>query len=388
MDSTATRLLGTWIPFLAKAAIAGLALAFVITWWIGQGTEPSAEVQINMVDVDDRPKIQSYADAVRHAAPAVVNIYANKVVTRRLNPAFLNPSFQRFFGDRLPTQRQAEQSLGSGVIVSANGYILTNNHVIEGADDIQAVLSTGETVKAYIVDTNPETDLAVLKVNLEQLPAAVFTSSSNLEVGDVVLAIGNPFGIGQAVTMGIVSATGRHQLDLSTFEDFIQTDAAINSGNSGGALINTHGELVGINTAIFREGGAEGIGFAIPSDIAAKVLQWLIGNGRVVRDWLGVRSLHLRNLETSAVTLPGVQIGALIEGGPLAEAGLLDGDVLTQINGQAITGVSRLKDQIAEALPGSELEFLGVRGGNQGFRARVRLPAPNDNAPGADQTGG
>lgn len=389
MDTTSTRRISAWLPFLAKAVIAGLALAFVVNWWLPTPPSEQAAVQINMVDAATRPKVRSYADAVRAAAPAVVNIYANKVVTRRLNPAFLNPAFQRFFGDRLPTERRDEQSLGSGVIVSANGYVLTNNHVIEGADDIQAVLSTGETVQAHIVDTSPETDLAVLKINLNDLPAAVFTSSSNLEVGDVVLAIGNPFGIGQAVTMGIVSATGRHQLDLSTFEDFIQTDAAINSGNSGGALINTQGELVGINTAIFREGGAEGIGFAIPSDIAAKVLQWMIANGRVVRDWLGVKSLHMRHLETGSVTLPGVQIGALVEGGPLANAGLIDGDVLTQINGQPINGVSRLREQLAEALPAGEIEFLGVRGGNRGFRARVRLPVASVPEPSAaDQTGG
>ena len=227
----------------------------------------------------------SYASAVETAAPAVVNIYTTKVVTQRVNPLFDDPAFKQFFGDLFAPRKQLESSLGSGVIISSNGYILTNNHVIQGADEILVALRDGRSVEATVVGTDPETDLGVLSISLHDLPSITIGKSDTLRVGDVVLAIGNPYGVGQTVTLGIVSATGRSQLGINTFENFIQTDAAINPGNSGGALINAYGNLVGINSAIYSgSGGSQGIGFAIPVSIAKRVMEEILQYGHVVRE--------------------------------------------------------------------------------------------------------
>jgi len=231
----------------------------------------------------------TYADAVVIAAPAVVNLYTTKVINKPAHPLFEDPQFRRFFGDNSPKQRRMESSLGSGVIMSPEGYILTNNHVTTGADQIVVALRDGRETLARVVGSDPETDLAVLKIDLKSLPSITIGRSEGLRVGDVALAIGNPFGVGQTVTMGIISATGRNQLGLNSYEDFIQTDAAINPGNSGGALVDANGNLTGINTAIFsKSGGSQGIGFAIPVKLATEVMKSIIEHGQVIRGWLGI----------------------------------------------------------------------------------------------------
>ncbi|WP_126457210.1 Do family serine endopeptidase [Sulfuriflexus mobilis] len=310
----------------------------------------------------------SYADAVERSAAAVVNIYTAKLVTEQRNPLLNDPFFQRFFGDQLPAPRQRlETSLGSGVIMSAGGYILTNNHVIQGADEIRVALANGETPQAKVIGTDPETDLAVLKINYVKLPTVTLGQSNALRVGDVVLAIGNPFGVGQTVTLGIVSATGRSQLGINTFENFIQTDAAINPGNSGGALINALGQLVGINTAIFsKSGGSQGIGFAIPAALAKDVMQQIIENGRVVRGWLGVEAQDLTpelaesfKLEAGA----GVLIAGVLRLGPAEVAGLRPGDILTHINDVHVDSSFTLLNTIAGYKPGQSLQLHVLRAG-------------------------
>ena len=369
--------LAEWARYLLQAAILGLAIAFVVTWIMHDAPPANGEdVVIRMIEPDAAIGGLSYADAVQSAAPSVVNIYANKVVAQRLAPAGVSPAVQRFFGDRLPTRLNNVPSLGSGVIVSANGYILTNHHVVQGTDEIQVVLYNDQVASARVIGTAERYDLAVLKIEAENLPAATFTSSSQLRVGDVVLAIGNPFGIGQAVTMGIVSATGRYEKERAAFEGFIQTDAAINAGNSGGALVNTNGHLVGINTAIFRESGAEGVGFAIPSDLAAAALQRMMDDSRLVRQWLGVAELNIRNIVTPNNTVPGIELSGVAEGGTAARAGLQDADIITQFGGLQVASVSDLRDLIAAAGSSQAIEILGVRG-NQGFRTQAR-PTPAD----------
>ena len=312
----------------------------------------------------------SYADAVERSAAAVVNIYTAKLVTEQRSPLLDDPFFRRFFGDQLPAPRQRlETSLGSGVIMSPNGYILTNNHVIQGADEVRVALANGDTPLATVIGTDPETDLAVLKINYIKLPAITLGKSDALRVGDVVLAIGNPFGVGQTVTLGIVSATGRSQLGINTFENFIQTDAAINPGNSGGALINAHGQLVGINTAIFsKTGGSQGIGFAIPAALARDVMEQIIENGHVVRGWLGVEAQNLTpelaesfNLEAGA----GVVIAGVLRRGPAEEAGLRPGDILTHINDVHIDSSFTLLNTIAAHKPGETLALRILRDGKE-----------------------
>ena len=312
----------------------------------------------------------SYADAVERSAAAVVNIYTAKLVTEQRSPLLDDPFFRRFFGDQLPAPRQRlETSLGSGVIMSPNGYILTNNHVIQGADEVRVALANGDTPLATVIGTDPETDLAVLKINYIKLPSITLGNSDALRVGGVVLAIGNPFGVGQTVTLGIVSATGRSQLGINTFENFIQTDAAINPGNSGGALINAHGQLVGINTAIFsKTGGSQGIGFAIPAALARDVMEQIIENGHVVRGWLGVEAQNLTpelaesfNLEAGA----GVVIAGVLRRGPAEEAGLRPGDILTHINDVHIDSSFTLLNTIAAHKPGETLALRILRDGKE-----------------------
>jgi serine protease DegS len=275
--------------------------------------------------------------------------------------------FRRFFGNRIPEPRQRQETnLGSGVIVSTDGYILTNNHVIEGADQIRVMLPGGRELEADVVGTDPDTDLAVLRTRSGDLPVSIIGRSAGLEVGDVVLAIGNPFAVGQTVTMGIVSATGRTHLGINTFENFIQTDAAINPGNSGGALVNARGELVGINTAIFsRSGGSHGIGFAIPIDLAKGVMDQIVREGRMVRGWIGItaqdvtpqlaESFGLRDAE-------GVLVSGVMENGPADRAGLRPGDVITSVEDATIEQADDILNVIATRPPGTRITITGWRG--------------------------
>ena len=268
----------------------------------------------------------SYASAVRMAAPAVVNIYTTTLIEQPTNPFINDPFFRHFFGqDNQPSQKRMQSSLGSGVLVNSEGYILTNHHVVHNADEIRVALRDGRETFARIIGSDPESDLAVLKIELDNLPMISLASSDTLEVGDVVLAIGNPFGVGQTVTQGIVSALGRNSLGLNTYEDFIQTDAAINPGNSGGALVNPYGQLLGINTAIFtRSGGSQGIGFAIPSNLAKQIMLDLINEGFVVRGWMGIEVQEITTALAQSLqleTLQGVLVAGLLRQGPADKIG-------------------------------------------------------------------
>lgn len=314
----------------------------------------------------------SYAEAVDQAAPAVVNIYSSRIVERDQHPLMSDPFFQQFFDsqdDDAATHQRMLSSLGSGVIVSNDGYVLTNHHVINGADEIQVALRDGRETLAKVIGTDPESDLAVLRIDLEDLPVIELTDSADVAVGDVALAIGNPFGVGQTVTMGIISATGRNHLGLNAYEDFIQTDAAINPGNSGGALVNPEGALVGINTAIFsRSGGSQGIGFAIPANLAHSILDELVTQGRVIRGWLGIEAQALsRELAASfgLQTPQGVIVAGVVSGGPAAEAGLEPGDVLLAVDGQPILDARSTMSEIASIPPGTSLPLTIVRSGER-----------------------
>ncbi len=318
----------------------------------------------------------SYSRAVEAAAPAVVNIYSQKRVTEQPHPYLNDPLFRQLFGKQLAVPRQRlETSLGSGVIINQMGYILTNNHVIKDADTIQVALRDGRGVSATIVGTDPETDLAVLKVSLKNLPSITLTQTRDLRIGDVVLAIGNPFGVGQTVTMGIVSATGRSRLGLSTFENFIQTDAAINPGNSGGALINAAGQLVGINTAIYsRTGGSQGIGFAIPVNLARDVMNQILEHGYVIRGWLGVEIQAITPALAKAFRI-NQQQGAIVTGvfrnSPAAAAGVRAGDFIIRIADQPVGSIRTMRDRIASIQPGETVEILLLRN-NQLLKTQVK----------------
>ncbi len=313
------------------------------------------------------------AEAVR---PAVVNISTTSVVTMEENPhgdMFNDPFFRHFFGDQFghPGQKRKFKSsaLGSGVIVNENGYILTNNHVVKGADEIKVILYDKREFKGKVVGTDSRTDLAVVKIDAKNLPTLPFGDSGKLKTGDIVLAIGNPFGLNQTITMGIVSAVGRSNIGLADFEDFIQTDAAINPGNSGGALVNGSGELVGINTAIFStSGGYMGIGFAIPSDMAKSVMDSIIKNGKVIRGWLGVSIQTLTPELAKSLGIKETE-GALISGveseSPADKAGLKRGDLVTGMNGSKITDVIALRNMVASMAPGTKVDFKIVRSGKE-----------------------
>ena len=318
----------------------------------------------------------SYAQAVKRASPAVVNIYTSKQVIARPSPLLDSPIFRRFFGDLDQPRERTQTSLGSGVIMSAQGYVLTNYHVIENADEIEVLLADGNTVPANVLGADPETDLAVLTIEVENLPTAVISDSANLQVGDVVLAIGNPFGFGQTVTQGIISATGRDQLGINTFENFIQTDAAINPGNSGGALINAYGELVGINTAIFsKSGGSQGIGFAIPIGLASDVMSQIIEHGRVIRGWLG---LELQNISPQLAESFGLKerVGVLVAGvvrrSPAYNAGVQPGDIILLFDEKLIRDAKSIQNEIASSKPSSEIKISGLRRGKK-FDLEVKI---------------
>ncbi|WP_426689041.1 S1C family serine protease [Rhodanobacter ginsengiterrae] len=358
--------------FIARFAILGLAMAFVVgLFWPGSGERLRAhfglaatpEPTVSQPHVGNGPV--SYADAVAAAAPSVVNIYANKIVTEQAVRMYDNPVLQQLFGGQPTTYQHREQTLGSGVIVSPQGYVLTNNHVIAQAADIQVLLYDGRIAKASLVGADEESDLAVLKIDASN-PPVIPIASQPLRPGDVVLAIGNPLGLNQTVTMGIVSAIGR-QLNSSSAEDFIQTDAAINLGNSGGALVNAEGQLVGINTLLIgKAAGAEGIGFAIPVTTAKKVLDQIIATGHVVRGWLGADYAFVPVAANSG--LPAAARGALVTavypGSPAAVAGIRLRDILLRIGSDDILGPADLRRYEAALKPGSKVEVSGLRNGS------------------------
>lgn len=311
----------------------------------------------------------SYAEAVAHAAPAVVNIYTSKTVNRqRQHPLLNDPFFRRFFNSgSIPQQKRMESSLGSGVIVSKSGFILTNNHVVSDADQIVILLHDGREAKASIVGVDPDTDLAVLKTDLDNLSPISIGNPQASKVGDVVLAIGNPFGVGQSVSQGIISATGRG-LGLNTFENFLQTDAAINPGNSGGALIDTYGNLLGINSAILSESSSVGLGFAIPADTAIRVMEDIVKHGKVIRGWLGVQAQQLSAEVAARLGLDpprGMIITDIHINGPAHLAGLLPGDIITHINGQLVGDGRQGTNIVADLKPGDPIHLDVVRNGEK-----------------------
>lgn len=336
--------------FLLQSVTLGLALAFVVVW-----------LRPDWFNGTAGPDTVSYADAVAAAAPAVVNIHTNRRVANRTPGLLGDPATDQFFGDRSPTER-IETSLGSGVLISDRGYVLTNHHVISAADEIQVALLDGRVAAATVVGTDPETDLALLHIELQPLPSLPPSGAAPLRVGDVVLAIGNPFGIGQTVTQGIVSATGRNYLGLATFENFIQTDAAINPGNSGGALVNARGELVGINTAFYSQAGgtAQGIGFAIPADLARGVMDQLVRHGRVIRGWLGVLPQDLTPELVEILQLPqgsGILVSAVQMDSPAAHAGLRAGDIIVALDDEVVADGRDALNRIAARAPGTRVRM-------------------------------
>jgi serine protease DegQ len=294
--------------------------------------------------------------AAKKAMPSVVNIFTRKEIPTSNNTFMDDPLIRRFFGDHFDGEPQHASSLGSGVIVSSDGYILTNHHVVEAADEIEVALADGRKSSAKIVGTDPDTDLAVLKIGLRNLPAITLGHAEQIQVGDITLAIGNPFGVGQAVTMGIISALGRSHLGINTFENFIQTDAAINPGNSGGALVDSSGSLIGINSAIYsRSGGSQGIGFAIPISLAKQVMEQIILHGSVVRGWIGVevQDITPELAETFKIRkISGVLIGGILRGGPADLAGIKPGDILLEISDKPINDSTEMLNQVSSLTPG------------------------------------
>ena len=361
-----------WLLF-AQACTLALASLFVVATLRPDLLPPLSGKANNVVLLQQAsppvamPTVASYADAARKAMPAVVNIYTSKAVRAR-NPLLDDSILQRYFpelAERTPSRRAT--SLGSGVIVSPEGYVLTNHHVVDGADDIELVLSDGRELHAHVRGVDPESDLAVLKADGENLPTITFGTMEHLQVGDVVLAIGNPFGFGNTVTMGIVSALGRNHLGINRFEDFIQTDAPINPGNSGGALVDAAGNLIGINSTIFSQsGGSMGIGFAIPVSLARTVLSQIIKEGEVTRGWLGVEPQAIPRDAAQALALArtdGVLIRALQRDGPADRAGIQVRDVVVEIAGKPTPDVPQLLARIAELAPGSSARIRLLRDG-------------------------
>ena len=350
-----------WLLFSQTATIL-LAIYFVVATlkpqWLGH--RPSFSQAVAVIEAPAASNIEAPAGSLRLAAQkasaAVVSINTSKAARR--NPNGNDPWFKFFFGDQ---GDEPQAGLGSGVIVSPNGYILTNNHVVEGADEIEVVLNDSRSTRAQVIGTDPDTDLAILKIELDRLPVIVLGNSDTAQVGDRVLAIGNPFGVGQTVTSGIVSALGRNQLGINTFENFIQTDAAINPGNSGGALVDAAGNLLGINTAIYsRSGGNMGIGFAIPVSTARQVLEGIVKDGHITRGWIGVEpnDLSPELAETFDVkTQQGVIITGVLQDGPAARAGIRPGDVIVKIANHPVTDVAQLLATVAALKPGTPVGF-------------------------------
>jgi len=356
-----------WLVF-SQAVTVLLAAYFVVATlkpdWIGRAAVTTSH-GVALVEAPTPaagpPPAGSFRQAAQRASAAVVSINTLKAG----HPQLDDPWFRFFFGDR---GGQPQAGLGSGVIISADGYILTNNHVVEGADEIEVVLQDSRRARGKVIGTDPDTDLAILKITLDRLPVITLGNSDALQVGDQVLAIGNPFGVGQTVTSGIVSALGRNQLGINTFENFIQTDAAINPGNSGGALVDVSGNLMGINTAIYsRSGGSMGIGFAIPVSTAKLVLEGIVKEGVVRRGWIGVEPADLSPelMETFGVKAErGVLITGVLQNGPAAQAGIRPGDVIVEVGGKQISNVSELLTRVAALKPGEAARFRVLRRGD------------------------
>jgi Do/DeqQ family serine protease len=354
-----------WLLFSQSVTVL-LAAYFVVATlkpeWLGKRSFTGGTISVIEAPVAPPGTVAagSFAPAAKRAAPAVVSI--NTSTAAQPHPNSNDPWFRFFFGER---GGEARAGLGSGVIVSAEGYVLTNNHVVEGADVIEVILNDARRTQAKVIGTDPETDLAILKIDLDKLPVMVLGSSDALQVGDQVLAIGNPFGVGQTVTSGIISALGRNQLGMSPLQEFIQTDAAINPGNSGGALVDTAGNLLGINTAIYsRSGGSMGIGFAVPVSTAKLVLEGIVRDGQVRRGWIGVEpnDLSPELAETFGVkTTAGVIITGVLQNGPAAQAGVRPGDVIAAVSGKAIGNVTELLSSVAALKPGEASEFEVLR---------------------------
>src|SRR5687768_9994585 len=370
-----------WLVFCQTATVCVAVLFVVMTLrpdllaWTTRGSvvtirEASPEGEAR--------KISTFSDAAKRAMPAVVNIYTAKETKIQRQPFMDDPVFRHFFGEQFDAQTRKSTNLGSGVIVSDQGYILTNSHVVETADEIEVALADTRRAKARVVGTDPETDLAVLKIDLPKLPSILFGQSDQAHVGDVVLAIGNPFGVGQTVTLGIISAVGRSHLGINTFENFIQTDAAINPGNSGGALVDTSGQLIGINTAIYSRtpGGASlGIGFAIPASTAKQVLEQIMETGHVTRGWIGVGVQDMTKELSESFKLPEIR-GALItevfRGTPADKAGIKLGDILVAVEGKPVTDSSTMLNLVASLNPGKQATLKVVRA-NQETEIKVTV---------------
>ncbi|AGX86853.1 S1C family serine protease [Candidatus Symbiobacter mobilis] len=363
-------MLRLWLLFSQSVTVL-LAAYFVVAtlrpgWfagWLATHSPPPVAVAIPAPHIAPRvPTPGSFREAAARASSAVVSINISK--TARPHPLAGDPWFRFFFGEQ-PDQTQV--GLGSGVIVSDQGYVLTNNHVVENADEIEVILYDGRRTTARLIGTDPDSDLAVLRIEPDRLPAIVWGDADQLQVGDQVLAIGNPFGVGQTVTAGIVSALGRNRLGINTFENFIQTDAAINPGNSGGALVDTAGRLLGINTAIYsRSGGSMGIGFAIPASTAKSVLEAIVRDGHVTRGWIGVEPAELTQELAQAFgveSLRGVLITGVLQGGPADQAGIRPGDVLTAVGAHPVASVADLLTHIAALAPGKEYDIDVLRAG-------------------------
>ncbi|MEW5942841.1 MAG: Do family serine endopeptidase [Pseudomonadota bacterium] len=366
-----------WLIFAQSATVTlGILLAVSLLKpelmpWRG------ASITIQEVAPQTAPqKISPLSAAAKKAMPSVVNIFTSKEVQAPRRPFKDDPIFHHFFGDRPDAAPQRVTSLGSGVIVSSQGFILTNHHVVEAADEIEVALADGRTASARIIGTDPETDLAVVKIDLKNLSPITFGRTEQTQVGDVVLAIGNPFGVGQTVTMGIVSALGRSHLGISTYENFIQTDAAINPGNSGGALVDASGNLIGISSAIFSQsGGSLGIGFAIPVSLAKQIMEQIIQSGGVTRGWIGVEVQDITPELAESFKLPsttGALIAGVLRGGPADRAGIRPGDILVAINDKAVADSSAMLNQIS-ALPPNRPAMLKILRNRNTVALRVNI---------------
>ena len=367
-----------WLLF-AQAVTVLLAALFIVATlkpeWLSESKMGSLVDTVSLKEshYDGQLSPGSYHEAVKNSMPAVVNIFTSKAPTKSKSRKGSNsndPLFKFFFGEQ-PPDAEPRSSLGSGVLISSEGIILTNHHVVSDADEIDVALTDGRKLKAKIIGSDPETDIAVIKIDAKQLPTPItFGKIESVHVGDVVLAIGNPFGVGQTVTSGIVSAMGRDHVGINTFENFIQTDAAINPGNSGGALVDTRGNLIGINTAIYsNNGGSMGIGFAIPVNLVKQVMESILGNGSVTRGWIGVEPQNLSRELAESLGLPnntqGVILSGVLEGGPAARAGAKPGDVLISVNKEPTTDVRQLLNQIAKLEPGSTANVQILRKGKE-----------------------
>jgi serine protease DegQ len=385
-----------WLVFAQTATIC-LALLFVVSTlkpeWISSrtivlpGGGGTVTVQSIADSVPGLTRANSYSDAVTKATPSVVNIFTSKEVRAQRHPFLNDPLFRRFFGEQFGEPPERSSSLGSGVIVSSSGYILTNSHVVEAADEIEVLLADGRKLLAKQVGSDAESDLAVLRVESDQLPAITFGSSETLRVGDIVLAIGNPFGVGQTVTSGIVSALGRNQLGINTFENFIQTDAAINPGNSGGALVDSNGNLIGINTAIYsRSGGSMGIGFAIPVSTARQVMESIIKTGSMTRGWIGVEVQEISPALADSFKLKdtrGAIIAGVLKNGPADKAGVKPGDVLLGIEDKVVTDPQGMLTLVAGLQPGNTAR-LKLRRAQEEVEVKVvvgKRPKPQPEKP-------